>query len=207
MKFDEWVNAKKAQGSIDRDGAYGAQCMDLYNDYCEEVIGITGVGASYAKDVIYNQNVKNNFKIVKNYGDYIPPKGAIAVWQGWTYGHVAIVLSAELMTFKSLDQNWNNHQYIEEITHDYTSGTPLYFLEPNNRSNIDVVEDEVPFLVKVTVDALNVRKGPGINYDISNDKNHCIRDKGVYTIVEKQGNWGKLKSGAGWICLDYTERV
>ena len=32
-------------------------------------------------------------------------------------------------------------------------------------------------------------------------------DKGVYTIVQTSGNWGKLKSGAGWICLDYTTRV
>ncbi|MFR1232674.1 MAG: hypothetical protein ACLSCQ_03305 [Evtepia gabavorous] len=36
-----------------------------------------------------------------------------------------------------------------------------------------------------------------------------IRDQGVYTIVETadgQGDsqWGKLKSGAGWIALDYV---
>lgn len=203
MRFDEWKSSREKMGSIDRDGAYGAQCMDLYNDYCEEVIGVTGVGANYAKNIINNQNVKNNFKIVKNYGDYIPPKGAIAVWQGWVYGHVAIVLSAELMSFKCIEQNWNGHQYIEEITHDYNSGGSLYFLEPYNRKNID---DECPFLVKVTADALNIRTGPGTNYSIASGEPHCIRDKGIYTIVEKQGNWGKLKSGAGWICLDYTER-
>lgn len=58
------------------------------------------------------------------------------------------------------------------------------------------------YLVKVTANALNIRKGPGTNYGIAG----CIRDKGVYTIVETQGNWGKLKSGAGWICLDYTTK-
>ena len=36
----------------------------------------------------------------------------------------------------------------------------------------------------------------------------CIKDKGIYTIVaESKGQgatkWGKLKSGAGWISLDY----
>ena len=56
------------------------------------------------------------------------------------------------------------------------------------------------FLVKVTASALNIRKGPGTNYSITG----CIRDKGTYTIVQQQNNWGKLKSGAGWICLDYT---
>lgn len=58
------------------------------------------------------------------------------------------------------------------------------------------------YLVKVTANALNIRSGAGVNYSIVG----CIRDKGTYTIVETQGNWGKLKSGAGWICLDYTSK-
>lgn len=59
------------------------------------------------------------------------------------------------------------------------------------------------FLVKVTADVLNIRKGPGTNYGISGS----ITNKGTYTIVQTQGNWGKLKSEAGWICLDYTKRI
>lgn len=59
------------------------------------------------------------------------------------------------------------------------------------------------YLVQVTTAALNIRAGAGTQYDITG----CIRDRGVYTIVETQGNWGRLKSGAGWICLDYTKRV
>lgn len=62
--------------------------------------------------------------------------------------------------------------------------------------------------VKVTADVLNIRKGAGTNYGT----NGSIKDKGVYTIVaEASGTgankWGKLKSGAGWISLDYTEKV
>jgi hypothetical protein len=60
-----------------------------------------------------------------------------------------------------------------------------------------------PYLVKVTVNALNFRSGPGTNYKI----NGTIRDKGTYTIVEESNGWGKLKSGAGWISLAYTKRV
>lgn len=59
------------------------------------------------------------------------------------------------------------------------------------------------YLVKVTTDALNIRKGPGTNYLVTG----CIRDRGVYTVVETSGNWGRLKSGAGWICLDYTSKI
>ena len=59
-----------------------------------------------------------------------------------------------------------------------------------------------PYMVKVTADALNIRKGPGTNYTIVG----CITDKGSYTIVEENNGWGKLKSGAGWINLGYTEK-
>ena len=59
------------------------------------------------------------------------------------------------------------------------------------------------YLVQVTTAALNIREGAGTNTPIVG----CIRDRGTYTIVETQGNWGRLKSGAGWICLDYTKRV
>lgn len=64
------------------------------------------------------------------------------------------------------------------------------------------------YKVKVTVDALNIRNGAGTKYAV----NGVISDKGTYTIVEEKTvssqTWGKLKSGAGWICLtDYTKRV
>ena len=59
------------------------------------------------------------------------------------------------------------------------------------------------FKVKVTANALHIRAGSGTNYKIVG----VIRDRGVYTIVQTSGSWGKLKSGAGWICLDYTKRV
>ena len=59
------------------------------------------------------------------------------------------------------------------------------------------------YLIKVTTNALNIREGAGTNYKIVG----VIRDKGTYTIVETQNNWGKLKSGAGWICLDYTDKI
>ncbi len=58
------------------------------------------------------------------------------------------------------------------------------------------------FLVKVTTDELNIRAGAGTNHEVVG----CIKDRGVYTVVEEKDGWGKLKSGQGWICLAYTER-
>lgn len=69
-------------------------------------------------------------------------------------------------------------------------------------SAVAAVKDKT-YKVKVTVSALNVRAGAGVNYKV----NTVIRDKGVYTIVEEKNGWGKLKSGAGWISLYYTKKV
>lgn len=60
------------------------------------------------------------------------------------------------------------------------------------------------FVVTINTGNLNVRKGPGTNYDKTGIIVH-LNEK--YTITEESGHWGKLKSGAGWICLDYVKRV
>lgn len=58
------------------------------------------------------------------------------------------------------------------------------------------------FKVKVSIEDLYIRKGPGTGYG----KKGFIKP-GVYTIVKTIGKWGKLKSGAGWIYLPYTKRI
>lgn len=55
-----------------------------------------------------------------------------------------------------------------------------------------------PFTVKVLIDDLNIRKGPGMNYSVTGK----YTGKGVFTITEVKNGWGKLKSGAGWIYLE-----
>ena len=69
--------------------------------------------------------------------------------------------------------------------------------------------EDVPFLVQVSISDLNIRKGPGTDYA----KTGKFTGKGVFTIMEvKSGQgstagWGRLKSGAGWISLDYTSKI
>lgn len=63
-----------------------------------------------------------------------------------------------------------------------------------------------PYLVKVSLKDLNIRKGPGTNYERTQ-----FIPVGVYTIVEEADGkgatkWGRLKSGAGWISLDYVTK-
>ena len=58
-------------------------------------------------------------------------------------------------------------------------------------------EDDGTFLVKVLVDDLNVRTGPSTDYRVVSQ----VHKGEVYTIVKVSGNWGRLKSGVGWISI------
>lgn len=61
----------------------------------------------------------------------------------------------------------------------------------------------VPYTVRIIATSLNVRAGAGTNYKI----NTVVHKNEVYTIVDEKSGWGKLKSGAGWISLNYTKKV
>lgn len=90
--------------------------------------------------------------------------------------------------------DWNGRQVYHEVAEGATSGM----------SNADC-----PFMVKVSIPDLNIRKGAGTN----TAKTGAYTGVGVFTILEvKDGKgadagWGKLKSGAGWISLDFCQRV
>ena len=69
-----------------------------------------------------------------------------------------------------------------------------------------------PYLVRVSISDLNIRKGPGTD----KDKTGKYTNRGIFTIVEEEdgpgaSKWGLLKAYQnnrdGWISLDHTERV
>lgn len=92
---------------------------------------------------------------------------------------------------------------------------PGYSVFDNNGVNIYTpntstkAAPDVPFTVKVSISDLNIRKGPGTDYA----KTGKFTGKGVFIIVEVQSGqgsdagWGRLKSGAGWISLDYAVKT
>lgn len=90
--------------------------------------------------------------------------------------------------------DWNGKLVYPEVTDDAASG---------------MTNADCPFMVKVSIEDLNIRKGAGTN----TAKTGQYTGIGVFTIVEvREGKgsdtgWGKLKSGAGWIALSYCERV
>lgn len=68
---------------------------------------------------------------------------------------------------------------------------------------------KVPFHVRVDIGNLNIRKGAGTNYAVTGR----YTGRGTFTITQvlsgagSTAGWGKLKSGAGWISLDYCTRI
>lgn len=72
----------------------------------------------------------------------------------------------------------------------------------------DESDDDSDYTVQVDVDNLRIRTGPGTNYETNG-----FTGKGIFTIVDEAAGagstagWGKLKSGAGWISLDYAEKI
>ena len=66
----------------------------------------------------------------------------------------------------------------------------------------------VGYTVKVTTNVLNIRKGAGTNFATAGS----VKKGEVYTIVAESAGqgaskWGKLKSGAGWISLDFVQKT
>lgn len=64
------------------------------------------------------------------------------------------------------------------------------------------------YKVQIDIANLNIRKGPGTNYG----KTGQFTGKGIFTIVhESKGEgatlWGMLKSGAGWISMDFAKKL
>ena len=71
----------------------------------------------------------------------------------------------------------------------------------------DTTEIFEPYRVRVSIPNLNIRKGPGTDCA----KTGRFTGIGIFTIIEeKEGKgatqWGRLKSRAGWIALDYVTK-
>lgn len=102
---------------------------------------------------------------------------------------------------------YNKHSYIANEVNKILGAASVDKSEPNVEKTTS--STFTSYKAKVTASALNIRKGPGTNYSTAG----VIRDMGVYTIVDESSGkgstkgWGKLKSGAGWISLDFVKRV
>lgn len=125
------------------------------------------------------------YRVRKSWGDAASQLGAYSIFDN------AKAMVDKHPGYKVYD--WNGKQIYPAVTLGTAGGM----------SNADC-----PFTVKISVPDLNIRKGAGKD----TAKTGKFTGVGVFTIVEvKNGKgavkgWGKLKSGAGWISLDFGKR-
>lgn len=103
MKINEFLN-KYTGKKVDFDGAYGAQCVDLFRQYCKDVLEIPHTGSvNGAKDLYWKyKELPNEVKYFNRFplselllGDASIKCGDVAIWDETgsnKYGHVAIVI-------------------------------------------------------------------------------------------------------------------
>lgn len=107
---------------------------------------------------------------------------------------VGEVKKGEVFTVIKQDGNWGYLKSGAGWIH-------LGYTEPVK--SIGIVNSGNSFKVRVTTDILNIRKSP----DANSSKTGSVKKGEVFTITKTSGDWGYLKSGAGWIHLGYTKRI
>ena len=130
----QWILASVGK-RYDTDGYYGAQCKDYANAYSSfhgHPLKASNANATWtiAQDPFWQK--------LANTPTFLPQVGDIVVWGAWTgnpYGHIGVVLDANLNTFRSVDQNWFNANSTTGspaaiVSHNYTNPRVVGFLRP-----------------------------------------------------------------------------
>lgn len=140
MNYSEFVAAYNGK-SIDYDGVYGAQCVDLIKLYLDKVFGITpgswGNAKYYWIDYAKHSELVNAFTRISNTASFVPQQGDIMVWdgnKGSGAGHIAICTGEGTTSyFYSYDQNWSG-KTMQREKHDYDDVYGV--LRPKDQSKI-----------------------------------------------------------------------
>lgn len=168
-------------------------------------------------------NVRTHAEVT-NYGKTCPNWSANS-WQRWKNFKNKLVSSSTTTSVKVGDKvkvkstattyansTKNIPQWVKNGTYTVSkiSGSNVLLKEITSWVNVNDVSKvsttstaTTSYLVRVTVDSLNVRKSPTTSSAIVT----TVKKGGVYTIVEVSNGFGRLKSNIGWISLDCTEKV
>lgn len=123
MTLEEFIKKHTGKG-IDYDGSYGYQCVDLYRQYVDEVLGFPQSPGVMGATDIWESFLVDRFERILNTPEAIPAKGDIVIWNkkvGNGYGHVAVFVSGDVNAFKSFDQNWPAGSLPKLVEHKYTN--------------------------------------------------------------------------------------
>ena len=92
--------AKYTGVKVDFDGAHGPQCVDLFRQYCKDVVGCPHTGAvEGAKDLWFNFSINDEKKYFNRLTPWFIQPGDVAIWDATStnkYGHVAIIIFVDI---------------------------------------------------------------------------------------------------------------
>jgi hypothetical protein len=148
MTFETFITTYLGK-KVDWDGAYAGQCVDLFRQYVNDVLGLQQPkGVVGAKDFWTNYEtdpiLKENFTKILNTPEGIPLKGDVMIWDAWTsnpYGHIAIFIEGDGMEFVSLDQNFPSLSIVTKTVHNYTKPKVIGWLRPKIMNLFDPEKD------------------------------------------------------------------
>ena len=215
QKYPNWYNGKKN----------GFAWCDMFVDWCF----LTAFGYEKALKLLCQPEKScgagctYSLRYYKNKGQFhtSDPKPGDQIFFGTSLDnstHTGIVESVDKKQVHTIEGNTSNQ--VARRNYSLTNSRILGYGRPSYDAAGAVVPvtpatpaapqvTDVPFLVKVSIRDLNIRKGPGTNYS----RTGSYTGIGVFTIVDVQSGqgsrsgWGKLKSGAGWISLDYCKKL
>lgn len=121
MTTQEFFNQYNGKG-VDFDGYYGFQCMDLAEQYNKDVVGAPRLGGNAAD--VWDHYPTDKYDKIANTPNNAPQLGDIIIWGrtvGGGFGHIAIVQTATISSFTSMDQNWPAGSIAHFQQHNYTS--------------------------------------------------------------------------------------
>lgn len=173
------------------------ECNNRWNDFKKKIT--SGTGSNSSSTVTSSKPDTSKAKVVNYKGTVNATSLNVRQYPGTSYSIVgsltkgtSVTVSKELngWGYISAKKGWVSLDYIKKIATSSSTKTTT----TNNSTS---------YKVKITATTLNVRNGAGTSYKI----NTTVKKGDVYTIVEEKSGWGKLKSGAGWISLQYTQKV
>ena len=213
-------NAVGTMVTITADFRKYACVEDSIVDHAAYLLGAMNSGKKRYKGLAGCTDYKKAAQIIKDGGyatslTYV--QNLCSIIERWNLTQYNATSNTTISGWYRVRKSWQNAASQKGAFHDLNNAkqcadaNPGYTVyDPDGKAVYpDTPAASVPYAVRVSINDLNIRKGPGTNYA----KTGQHTGKGVFTIVAESAGagstkgWGKLKSGAGWISLDYTTRI
>lgn len=118
----------------------------------------------------------------------------------YNVGTGALKKSTLLKLINKEDYNRAAEQFNKWI---YAGGKKLAGLVKRRTAEKELFLKPITTHYKVIASGLNVRSGPGINYDRIN----ILYKNKIVEITKISSKWAKLSDGSGWVCLNYLKKL